>query len=56
MRTPKKISPFSRLGKIEKGKRLTPRALARRRELMDAWAKHSEGAVGDNVVTLRRLA
>jgi integrase len=29
-------------------------ALARRRELMDAWARHCEGAAGDNVVTFRR--
>ena len=31
-------------------------ALARRRELMDAWARHCEGASGDNVVALKRLA
>ena len=31
-------------------------ALARRRELMDAWAKHCEGAAGDNVVTFKRQA
>ncbi len=31
-------------------------ALARRRELMDAWAKHCEGAAGDNVVTFKRPA
>ena len=31
-------------------------ALARRRELMDAWAKHCEGAAGENVVTFKRPA
>jgi hypothetical protein len=31
-------------------------ALARRREFMDAWAKHCEVAAGDNVVTFRRSA
>ena len=31
-------------------------ALARRRELMDAWAKHSEGAAGENVVAFKRPA
>ena len=31
-------------------------ALARRRELMDAWARHCEGAAGDNVVTFKRPA
>jgi integrase len=31
-------------------------ALARRRELMDAWAKHCEGGTGDKVVVLKRLA
>jgi hypothetical protein len=31
-------------------------ALARRRELTDAWAKHCEGAAGDNVVTFKRPA
>jgi integrase len=30
-------------------------ALARRRELMDAWARHCEGTAGDNVVTFKRL-
>jgi integrase len=29
-------------------------ALARRRELMDAWATHCEGAAGDNVLTFKR--
>jgi hypothetical protein len=29
-------------------------ALARRRELMDAWARHCEGGAGDNVVEFRR--
>ena len=29
-------------------------ALARRRELMDAWARHCEAAAGDNVVTFKR--
>jgi integrase len=31
-------------------------ALARRRELMDAWARHCEGEAGANVVALRRSA
>ena len=31
-------------------------ALARRRELMDAWAKHREGAAGNNVMTFKRPA
>jgi integrase len=31
-------------------------ALARRRELMDAWAKHCEGAAGENVVAFKRPA
>jgi integrase len=31
-------------------------ALARRRELMDAWAKHCEGAAADNVVAFKRPA
>jgi integrase len=31
-------------------------ALARRRELMDAWARHCEGGAGDNVVAFRRPA
>ena len=31
-------------------------ALARRRELMDAWALQCEGAAGDNVVALKRPA
>ena len=31
-------------------------ALARRRELMDAWAKHFEGAAGENVVAFKRPA
>ena len=31
-------------------------ALARRRELMDAWAKHCEGAADDNVETFKRQA
>jgi integrase len=31
-------------------------ALARRRDLMDAWARHCEGGTGDNVVALKRLA
>jgi integrase len=31
-------------------------ALARRRELMDAWAWHCEGAVSDNIVTFKRQA
>jgi len=31
-------------------------ALARRRELMDAWARHCEGAVGENVVAFKRPA
>ncbi len=31
-------------------------ALARRRELMDAWARHCEGAADDNVVTFKRPA
>ena len=29
-------------------------ALARRRELMDAWARHCEGAVGENVLAFKR--
>ena len=29
-------------------------ALARRRELMDAWARHCEGAVGENVLAFMR--
>jgi integrase len=29
-------------------------ALARRRELMDAWARHCERSAGDNVLPLRR--
>jgi hypothetical protein len=31
-------------------------ALARRRELMDAWPTHCEGGAGDNVVAFRRPA
>ena len=31
-------------------------ALARRRELMDAWARHCEGAAGENVLTFKRPA
>jgi len=31
-------------------------ALARRRELMDAWARHCEGGTGENVVTFKRPA
>jgi integrase len=31
-------------------------ALARRRELMDAWARHCEGSPSDNVVPLKRPA
>ena len=31
-------------------------ALARRRELMDAWARHCEGTAGGNVVALKRQA
>ena len=31
-------------------------ALARRRELMDAWARHCEGAAGDNVVAFKKPA
>lgn len=31
-------------------------ALARRRELMDAWARHCEGAAGENVVASKRTA
>ena len=31
-------------------------ALARRRELMDAWALHCEGSAGDNVLAFRRPA
>jgi integrase len=31
-------------------------ALARRRELMDAWGRHCEGAASDNVVTFKRPA
>jgi integrase len=31
-------------------------ALARRRELMDAWARHCEGGAAENVVTLKRPA
>jgi integrase len=30
-------------------------ALARRRELMDAWARHCEGAAGENVLAFKRL-
>ena len=31
-------------------------ALARRRELMDAWARHCEGAGGENVLAFKRPA
>jgi hypothetical protein len=31
-------------------------ALARRRELMDAWARHCEGGASGNVLTFKRLA
>jgi len=31
-------------------------ALARRRELMDAWASHSEGAAAQNVLAFKRPA
>jgi integrase len=31
-------------------------ALARRRELMDAWARHCEGGTGENVLAFKRLA
>jgi hypothetical protein len=31
-------------------------ALARRRELMDSWARHCEGGIGDKVVAFRRPA
>jgi integrase len=31
-------------------------ALARRRELMDAWARHCEGGAGENVFAFRRSA
>jgi integrase len=31
-------------------------SLARRRELMDVWARHCEGATGDNVVAPKRPA
>ena len=31
-------------------------ALARRRELMDAWARHCDGTAGGNVVALKRQA
>jgi integrase len=31
-------------------------ALARRRELMDAWARHCEGGAADNVLTFKREA
>jgi hypothetical protein len=31
-------------------------ALTRRRELMDAWARHCEGGVGENVVSFKRPA
>jgi hypothetical protein len=33
-----------------------PDALARRRELMDAWAQHCDGSAADNVVTFKRPA
>jgi len=29
-------------------------ALARRRELMDAWARHCEGVADDNVIAFKR--
>ncbi len=31
-------------------------ALARRRELMDAWARHCEGGTGENVLAFKRPA
>ena len=31
-------------------------ALARRRELMDTWARHCKGAAGENVLTFKRPA
>ena len=31
-------------------------ALARRRELMDVWARHCEGGAGENVVAFKRSA
>jgi hypothetical protein len=31
-------------------------ALARRRELMDAWARHCEGGAGENVLAFKRPA
>ncbi len=31
-------------------------ALVRRRELMDAWARHCEGAAGENVLAFKRPA
>ena len=31
-------------------------ALARRRELMDAWARHCEGAAGENVFAFKQPA
>jgi len=31
-------------------------ALARRRDLMDAWARFCDGGAGENVVVFKRLA
>jgi integrase len=42
-------------GKVERAYRRTD-LLEKRRELMDAWARHCEGGVGDNVVALKRPA
>ena len=42
-------------GKAEQAYRRSD-ALARRRELMDAWGRHCEGTAGGNVVTFKRQA
>ncbi len=40
----------------ERKKRAKADALARRRELMDAWARHCERTAGENVLTFKRPA
>ena len=42
-------------GKVERAYRRTD-LIEKRRQLMDAWARHCEGGTGDNVVALKRLA
>ena len=42
-------------GKVERAYRRTD-LIEKRRQLMDAWARHCEGGAGDNVVAMKRPA